>query len=98
MAARKDERVFSTMDAKREFKLETRDLEKVTGLRRLSGTWGCGPTTLYYESDLNRLALEKYDESQPLIRNRELRLLVEETTPTRRLPPSACSTSARCAS
>lgn len=68
LASKKEERMYSTTDAKSIFKLETRDICKIRGYRRQEKVYGGGNNlTLYFHSDLEDFAIKlmgkvKYDE------------------------------------
>jgi hypothetical protein len=58
---RKDECLYSTTNAKSQFRLDTSDLATITGYRRPTGHWGGGNSlTMYFQSDLEALSDKKY--------------------------------------
>jgi hypothetical protein len=60
---RKDEKAYSTTDARMLFKLETKDIANILGYRNADMNWGGGNNlTIYFHNDLEAVSIKKHGQ------------------------------------
>ena len=64
--SRSKERIFSTTEARKQFKLSSEEIKQILGYRRSTGTWGGGNNlTMYLEGDLEAFVAKRNGRGVP---------------------------------